>query len=319
MKDPERLLRRPPSELTGALLRAGADEKPSASSLRRALRVAAVGGAIGATTGSASAAVLGAKSGLAGLAGGSAATGTGAAATAATAAGIAAASASTSATAGAGAATAATITAAAIAKWVGVGAIGGVVAATAAHRVAPGVYEPLAPPAQKVEAPAKPPAPPAHAKGQLAPGVRGAFTGEPAAPAEAPLVTEAQAAASAAVAADRLPVSKAAPAALRERAPALATNNAVAAPPPVLAAEVAFVDRGRAAVQRGDSSGALQLLAGYEAAFPKQQLSPEVLFLRMEALSQSGDRERARMLARQIVARGATGPQAARARELLER
>jgi hypothetical protein len=88
---------------------------------------------------------------------------------------------------------------------------------------------------------------------------------------------------------------------------------------PVLSAEVAFVDRGRAALQRGDGPGTLQSLAGYEAAFPKHQLLPEVLFLRMEAFSRAGQSEVARALARRIVAQGAAGPQAARARELLER
>lgn len=78
-----------------------------------------------------------------------------------------------------------------------------------------------------------------------------------------------------------------------------------------------MVDRGRAALQRGDGAGALHALAGYEAAFPKQQLSPEVLFLRMEALARVGNLSQARALAQRIVARGAAGPQAARARELL--
>ncbi|HEY3496278.1 MAG TPA: hypothetical protein VGK73_16375, partial [Polyangiaceae bacterium] len=91
------------------------------------------------------------------------------------------------------------------------------------------------------------------------------------------------------------------------------TDNAL------LAAEVELVERGRAALQRGAFQEALRTLAPYEERFPKQQLLTEVLFLRMESFNRSGDSARARALAARVVTRGITGPQAARAREVLER
>lgn len=90
-----------------------------------------------------------------------------------------------------------------------------------------------------------------------------------------------------------------------------------AADGPLLAVEVKFVELGRAALQRGAFAEALTLLAPYESRFPKQQLLTEVLFLRMEAFSRSGDAPRARSLAARIVRRDVAGPQAARAREVL--
>lgn len=84
-----------------------------------------------------------------------------------------------------------------------------------------------------------------------------------------------------------------------------------------LAAEVTFVDRGRALFQRGDSAGALTALGDYEQRFPEPRLLPEVLYLRMEALSLSGDRPRASDIARRIVRDYGKGPHAARARAVL--
>jgi TolA-binding protein len=84
-----------------------------------------------------------------------------------------------------------------------------------------------------------------------------------------------------------------------------------------LAAEVAFVDRGRSAFQRGDSKAALAALASYEREYPERRLLPEVLYLRLEALSASGEEARARELARRIVRDFAKSPHATRARALL--
>jgi hypothetical protein len=84
-----------------------------------------------------------------------------------------------------------------------------------------------------------------------------------------------------------------------------------------LAAEVAFVDRGRSAFQRGDSKAALAALASYEREYPERRLLPEVLYLRLEALSASGEDARARELARRIVRDFAKSPHATRARALL--
>jgi hypothetical protein len=84
-----------------------------------------------------------------------------------------------------------------------------------------------------------------------------------------------------------------------------------------LAAEVTFVDRGRALFQRGDANGALGALAAYERAFPEQRLLPEVLYLRMEAFSLAGESVRASDIARRIVRDYGKGPHAAHARAVL--
>jgi hypothetical protein len=87
----------------------------------------------------------------------------------------------------------------------------------------------------------------------------------------------------------------------------------------LLAAEVRFVEQGRAAFQRNAFQETLALLAPYEERFPKRQLLTEVLFLRMEAYSHSGDARRARSLAALVLSREITGAQAVRAREVLRR
>jgi hypothetical protein len=324
MRDPERLLQRPPSDFTAKLLRAGAEEKPSSAALRRTLKVAAVGTAIGASlqATSASAAALGAKSSLAGMGGGAVASGV-----AGGAAGAGVAAAASAAAAGNGVAA---LTVVAIAKWVGVGAVGGVMAATAAHRLAPGSLSAVGgaratASAWSASAPPRPAAPAALPRAARVrdPGVSASFadataTDEPASgPSTAAFAVEAPRGLEASKPA--LPSRGAALLAqpATPTRPAASQSGARSASAPVLAAEVAMVDRGRAALQRGDGAGALQALAGYEAAFPKQQLSPEVLFLRMEALARMGNLSQARALAQRIVARGATGPQAMRARELL--
>jgi hypothetical protein len=84
-----------------------------------------------------------------------------------------------------------------------------------------------------------------------------------------------------------------------------------------LAAEVTFVDRGRALFQGGDGRGTLAALVAYEQTFPERRLLPEVLYLRMEALSLAGERAPASEVARRIVRDYGKGPHAARARALL--
>jgi hypothetical protein len=84
-----------------------------------------------------------------------------------------------------------------------------------------------------------------------------------------------------------------------------------------LAAEVAFVDRGRAAYQRGDALGAERALSRYEVEFAEPRLLPEVLYLRMEIAAQRGERARAVALAERILRQHARSPHAARARLVL--
>lgn len=81
-----------------------------------------------------------------------------------------------------------------------------------------------------------------------------------------------------------------------------------------LAAEVAFVDRGRASYQRGDLFGADRALSGYEREFAEPRLLPEVLYLRMEIAARRGERARAVALAERILQQHARSPHVARAR-----
>jgi hypothetical protein len=90
------------------------------------------------------------------------------------------------------------------------------------------------------------------------------------------------------------------------------------APPRTLGAELARVDRARAALARGDALQALRELDGYERAFPTRQLGLEASMLRMEAHVQRGDRTRAREIARRILAVPVPPLHARRAREVLE-
>jgi hypothetical protein len=84
-----------------------------------------------------------------------------------------------------------------------------------------------------------------------------------------------------------------------------------------LAAEVTFVDRGRALFQHGDTQGAVAALAAYERTFTQPRLLPEVLYLRMEASLSLGERARASDIARRILRDYGKGPHAARARAVL--
>jgi hypothetical protein len=85
----------------------------------------------------------------------------------------------------------------------------------------------------------------------------------------------------------------------------------------LLAQEIAFVDRGRSAFQRGEFGTTLAVLEGYERSFAGARLLPEVLYLRMQALEQSGQVESAIDLARRLVREFPNNPQAARARAIL--
>ena len=88
--------------------------------------------------------------------------------------------------------------------------------------------------------------------------------------------------------------------------------------PRTLGAELARVDRARAALARGDASEALHELDGYERAFPARQLELEASMLRMEAYVQRGDLSRARDLAQRILTAPVSPLHARRAREVLE-
>jgi TolA-binding protein len=84
-----------------------------------------------------------------------------------------------------------------------------------------------------------------------------------------------------------------------------------------LEAEVAALDRARTVLAGGDPARALALLNQYEQTFPKGVLRPEASYLRIEALSQSGQRGAARDLAARFLARHPKSLHAAQLRALL--
>jgi hypothetical protein len=86
-----------------------------------------------------------------------------------------------------------------------------------------------------------------------------------------------------------------------------------------LAAEVALVDRARAALASGNPNRTLGELERYETLFPERRLGPEVLYLRMEAHVAAGHDAQAREIAERSVSLFPRSPHAARARQILEK
>ncbi|HEX6273449.1 MAG TPA: hypothetical protein VFZ53_10420 [Polyangiaceae bacterium] len=106
-----------------------------------------------------------------------------------------------------------------------------------------------------------------------------------------------------------------APPAVPRRSSPPAAESAEAESP--LAAEIAFVDAGREAYQRGDAAGALGRLDAYERMFPHRHLLPEVLYLRMQSLRRNGETEHAMKLAERLVRDFPNNPHASSAQALL--
>jgi hypothetical protein len=250
MNDETRLLH---GELGGALLRAGRDEWPSDDALSRTL----------AAVGAGAAAVVVVSGGAVAAAGASAGT--------------------------AAKGSAAVISFASVTKWLGIGALGGVVVAGVAHEVTPRNPATLAPKSTVTA---------------VAPTARGETKERAPAPKPEPLPT---------VAPEMEPPKSAQKPAdvLRERGE-LTPHGAP------LAAEVALVDRARAALSSGSAFRALEELRAYETTFPEPRLLPEVLFLRMEAHLAAGNAARARETAEQSIRLFPRSPHAARAREVIE-
>ena len=234
-----------------ALLRAGQDEWPSDDALSRTLTAVGAGAAVVAVTGGA-AASAGASAGTAVKSG------------------------------------AMLVSFGTVMKWLGVGAVSGVVVAGVAHELTP----PLTP---RLDAQAPIAAPPAPVHG-AAEKARPTAKSEAAPPSE-PIAEPAK------------PSAFSHPAA---HAPADDTESH--AP---LAAEVALVDRARALLASGNPGPALEELGRYETVFPEPRLEPEVLFLRMEAHLAAGNTTRARETAEQSVRLFPRSPHAARAREVI--
>ena len=86
---------------------------------------------------------------------------------------------------------------------------------------------------------------------------------------------------------------------------------------PFLEGEVASLDRARAALAEGDPARTLDLLDGYEQAFPKGALRQEATYLRIQALSKAGQRGAARDLAARFLAAHPETPHASQLQQLL--
>jgi len=224
--------------------------------------------------------------------------------------GIAIASTTTAAAAGSGATGVAPVTLLALAKWVGVGTLGGLVTITAATQLG-------APRARSTD--------------------QGAPTHVEAAPTlQRGLKTETKGANIPVITADDTSATPSSPVmALREKAspdprranetsephdpPSLAAPvPTLVNPPAPLAEEVSFVDRGWASIRSREYARVLADLAVYERRFPNMSLLPEVLFLRMQAESELGNPDRAKAYARRILSAFPQSPQSARARDVLE-
>jgi hypothetical protein len=183
-----------------------------------------------------------------------------------------------------------------LAKWVGIGVVGGVGLASVAAVATSPAAAPAAPPSAVMAS--KPrvvlPAAPAPAAAEPTPN---------------PTPVEVEP-----------PTVEAAPA---PAAPSHGALEPAASPAPALevgaplAAEVAYVDRARALVASGQTSQGLALLGGYEREFPEARLLPEVLFLQLQTLEQLGRTAEARSAAKRLVDGFPKSPHASRARKLL--
>jgi len=72
--------------------------------------------------------------------------------------------------------------------------------------------------------------------------------------------------------------------------------------------EIRLLDQARSAVRSGASGQALRTLAKYEQKFPRGQFRQEVSVLRMEALKQNGENERAAALAKRFLVEHPNSP-----------
>jgi hypothetical protein len=323
MTDPKRLLHASEHRLTSQILRAGVEEAPSPRALRRALQFAGVGVGALATDSLAAAAAQGLAQPTGGAGIVSAATPSLAASnvgagtvTVGTANGAVVSGAAVSSTgvavSGAGAAAKGVLAVGGLLKWAGVSVMGVAVATGT---------PPLLRWVEHTESRQRAPAPTVNS-GRAAPADPAASKAPERAPVESTLPhAPAEGAPAVATSAPRASVGandvQHTPRRGGERATPHVRDTAPGATS-TLSAEMASVERARAALRAGQSERALAELDHYERAFPRPQLSLEVLVLRMEAFAQAGDTPRARALALEIISGRASAPHAARAREILQ-
>jgi hypothetical protein len=182
-----------------------------------------------------------------------------------------------------------------LAKWVGIGVVGGVGLASVAAVATSPAAAPVAPPSAVIASKPRVVAPAKATPALVEP------TPQEAEPAPEP-IEAAPAPAAPSHASTVEPATSAVPA-LEVGAP--------------LAAEVAYVDRARALVASGQASQGLALLGAYEREFAEARLLPEVLFLQLQTLDQLGRTSEARAAAQRLVDGFPKSPHASRARKLL--
>jgi hypothetical protein len=335
MKDPTRLVDLSSDHQVVTLLRAGATEQPSDGALQRTLRAAAVGGSIAASSVAAAAGPAQTAASSAGVAGSSVAgSSVAAGSTASSGLGVGASMATGAKVGGMAQVANATLavkvgSAAGLMKWVGVGVVG-----AASVTYAPEAVEwvrttefggshaaKVASPAAKVASPAAAELPDgAHAvaavQAATAPTTARELTVAPASPRVEALRAPTSPRVEAVRAPAFTPLNTQARAALGPAAtpsvsdsPSRSTDS--------FTAEVRLVEASRNALRAGDPARSFSLLSAYETQYPRLQLRPEVLRLRLEALEQMGRTDAARTVAREILRLGATGTHAERARTLL--
>ena len=190
------------------------------------------------------------------------------------------------------------------AKWVGIGTLGGVVTLTAATQL---TTAPRAPVAQHAAPQIAETAPPGRAVHQVArSSIEPPLDRRP--DPDPPMLSPQPEVPGQSSHRDEELRPRAA-----EPSPAFATS-APSDPSMPLAAELALVDRGWAALRSHQFANTLSVLESYERQFPRLSLQPEVLYLRMEAESQLGHASNAEGYARRILASYSNSPHAARAR-----
>jgi hypothetical protein len=81
--------------------------------------------------------------------------------------------------------------------------------------------------------------------------------------------------------------------------------------------QIAWLDRARAAVRRGDNRGALSELAQYRAKFPRGEFSQEVRVLEIEALVRDGQVAAASSLGKKFLASHPESPHVERIERLI--
>jgi hypothetical protein len=276
-EDPVRLFDESSSELLKSLLSAARDEQPNQAVLRRTLTAVGIGSAVTATASTASAA-------SAGIGGAAAAPGAVGAASLGSAKGIA------------------STTLLVVVKWLGAGAMAGILATSAIYAVSePALPAPDAAPAAAVKVTA--PAALARGRSGIVPTT--------------PLLDEERAQPELPAAPVMASASAAPPVALSAPAPQPLSVSAEVDPKAPLAAELALLDSARQALAAGNAARALQSLNDYDVRFEHPNLAPEALYLRLEALTLQGDKSGTQAVARRLLRSYPTGPHAARARFVL--